>query len=256
MANGDGAAVRRGEAWQPLRDHGGWMQMSEKAVFYALLERSDNGDCTIPAHMTPSLVQLASDTGGAKSTVVLALGHLERHGWVVRTRTGSKATGQTGRGHKTAYQLAAGGNCAPGCAWWKPEKGSDSRPVSAEKGSDSRTVKGSDELCVPAGQTPVSTKGYEGGGVKKGPEPELVIRDAAVNGHHDGPDWTLLRRLVRIVHNDPCGGLHRGELADKLGLAEHDPSLRKALMVAYRQRRIDFCRQYVVKPPPATEETA
>jgi hypothetical protein len=70
------------------------------------------------------------------------------------------------------------------------------------------------------------------------------------------PDWPLLRRIIRIVHNDPCGGLHRAELAGKLGLPEHDPSLRRALMVAYRQRRIDFCRQYVVKPPPATEETA
>jgi hypothetical protein len=236
--------VRRGEAHKPLREHGGWMQMSEKAVFYALLERADNGDCSIPAHMTPSLVQLAGDTGGAKSTVVLALGHLERHGWVVRKHTGSAATGQTGRGHKNAYQLAAGFSCAPGCPWWKPEKGSDDRTVSAEKGSDDRTVKGSDELCVPAGQDPVPTKGYEGEGVKEGPEPELVILGAAARA----PDWALLQRLVRIVHNDPCGGLHRAELAEKLGLPEHHPSLRKALMVAYRQRRVDFCRQYVVKP--------
>jgi hypothetical protein len=61
------------------------------------------------------------------------------------------------------------------------------------------------------------------------------------------PDWALIRRLVRIVHNDPCGGLHREELAEKLGLPARAPELTTALMIAYRNRKISFCRQYVVK---------
>jgi hypothetical protein len=109
-------------------------------------------------------------------------------------------------------------------------------------------VKGADELCVPAGQTPVPTKGYEGGGFKEGSGPELVIRGAAANGHQPGPDWPLIQRLVRIVHTAPGGGLHREELAEKLGIPARGPSMREALMIAYRNRKIDFCRQYVVKP--------
>ena len=79
--------MRRGEAWKPLRERGGWMRLSERAIFFALLERSDNGDCSIPAHMTPSLVQLAEACCCSVSTVKLALNHLEWHGWITRKRS-------------------------------------------------------------------------------------------------------------------------------------------------------------------------
>jgi hypothetical protein len=64
------------------------------------------------------------------------------------------------------------------------------------------------------------------------------------------PDWPLIRRLVRIVTSDPCGGIHREELAGKLRVPARGRSMRDALGIAYRRRQIDFCGQYVVKPIP------
>jgi hypothetical protein len=64
------------------------------------------------------------------------------------------------------------------------------------------------------------------------------------------PDWSLIRQLVRIVHNDPCGGLHRDALAEMLHLPAHGQPMRDALGIAYRNKKIGFCRQYVVKPIP------
>jgi DNA-binding MarR family transcriptional regulator len=123
--------MRRADAWRPLREHGQWMRMSERLVFYALLERSDNADCSIPPRMTPSLQQLAEACCCATSTVKLALNHLERHGWVVRKHTNG------GRGRKTAYQLDQGWIC--GCP-----KQADSRPLPVPKQADSRPQKQAD----------------------------------------------------------------------------------------------------------------
>ena len=67
------------------------------------------------------------------------------------------------------------------------------------------------------------------------------------------PDWPLVRRVVRIVHTAPGVGLHREELAERVGLQPASPVLLEALMIAYRNRKIDFCRQYVVKPCNPTE---
>jgi hypothetical protein len=65
-----------------------------------------------------------------------------------------------------------------------------------------------------------------------------------------GLDWLLIRRLVRIVHTDPCGSIHREALAERLRLPPRGKALSDALMVAYRRKQIDFCQQYVVKPVP------
>jgi hypothetical protein len=62
------------------------------------------------------------------------------------------------------------------------------------------------------------------------------------------PDWPLIREIVRIVHADPCGGIHREDLAEKLHLPGRGQSMRDALGIAYRNKKIDFCWQYVVKP--------
>ena len=62
------------------------------------------------------------------------------------------------------------------------------------------------------------------------------------------PDWPLIRHLVRIVHTDPCGGLHREALAERLHLPARGRVLGDALGIAYRNKKIDFCGQYVVKP--------
>jgi hypothetical protein len=62
------------------------------------------------------------------------------------------------------------------------------------------------------------------------------------------PDWPLIRHIVRIVHADPCGGLHREALAERLHLPARSRPLGDALGIAYRHKKIDFCGQYVVKP--------
>jgi hypothetical protein len=64
------------------------------------------------------------------------------------------------------------------------------------------------------------------------------------------PDWLLIRRVVRIVHADPCGGVHRERLAEMLQLPARSPVLGDALGIAYRNKKIDFCGQYVVMPVP------
>ena len=102
--------MRRGEAWKHLREYGPWMRVTERAVFLALLERSNNGDCAIPPRFTPGLDQLAEVVCCSRATVTRALAHLELHGWVKRTRSVGGAR------CKSTYQLTAGGVCKPGCA--------------------------------------------------------------------------------------------------------------------------------------------
>jgi hypothetical protein len=70
------------------------------------------------------------------------------------------------------------------------------------------------------------------------------------------PDWPLIRHIVRIVHTDPCGGIHREELAGRLHLPPRGRVLGDALGIAYRNRKIDFCLQYVVRPIPSKERSA
>jgi hypothetical protein len=137
------------------------MRLSERAVFYALLERSDNGDCSIPAHMTPSLVQLAEACCCSKSTVALALNHLEWHGI---TRKRSKG----GRSRKTAYQLADGFTCPPDC-----QKQAGYRSVSEHKQAGSRTPKWSDSHPETRRSDPVSDVGI-GEGEDRGGEPLCI----------------------------------------------------------------------------------
>jgi hypothetical protein len=158
--------VRRGEAWKALREHGGWMRLAERAVFYALLERSDNADCSIPAHMTPSLMQLAEACCCSKSTAAGALTHLELHGWVVRHRSGKPDAKGPGRGHKTTYQLDHGWVCDTGNC---PAKGSGTRTLSRPKGSGSRTAKGSDSHPQTRRPDRVSDEGIREGKDRQGP---------------------------------------------------------------------------------------
>jgi hypothetical protein len=60
------------------------------------------------------------------------------------------------------------------------------------------------------------------------------------------PDWLLIRRIIRIVTER--GGLHRAELAEALHLPAYGESMQTALAIAWKQRKIDFCGQYVVRP--------
>jgi hypothetical protein len=170
--------MRRGEAWKALRERGRWMRLSERAVFLALLERSDNDDCSIPAKMTPSLVQLAESCCCSKSTAALALDHLAWHGWVDRTRT------RGGRSHKTTYKLARGFECSPDRCDHpakRSDKRSDSRTVSGDKRSDSRTAKRSDSHPENRRSTPVFAEGIREGEEREGQslngEAELIRAD-------------------------------------------------------------------------------
>jgi DNA-binding MarR family transcriptional regulator len=156
--------MRRSKAWAVLRHGGGWMRMSERAVFYALLERSDNADCTVPAYMTPSLEQLAEAVCCSKSTAAAALDHLDHHGWVVRKRS------KGGRSHKTTYQLTEGVPCYPEC-----EKRSGYRTVSRPKQSDSRTPKQSDSHMQNRRSDPVFNEGIREGEEEKAEEVSTIV---------------------------------------------------------------------------------
>lgn len=63
------------------------------------------------------------------------------------------------------------------------------------------------------------------------------------------PDWPLIDEIVRRVQAAPGGGMHRADLGRSLGLPAYSRCVREALFVAYAQRKIDFCGQYVVRPP-------
>jgi hypothetical protein len=63
------------------------------------------------------------------------------------------------------------------------------------------------------------------------------------------PDWSLIREIIRTVHAAPAGGMHRAELAERFSLPAYGDCMREALGIAYWHRKIDFCRQYVVRPP-------
>ena len=220
--------MNRNELGKHRREHGQWMRPSERIVFLILLERSDNADCTIPAFMTLSLAELADSAGYTISAAAEALTHLERHGWLTRTRS------KGGKGHKTSYRLAAGGQCAATspAVCLRPPKQSGGAECLASKQSDGADLKQSDEPSENRRSVPVSDEGInEGGKVNR-----------------DRPDWPLIRQIIRAVHTAPGGGLHRGELADLVHLPAYGKAFKTALFIAYRKREIDFCGRYVVRP--------
>lgn len=62
------------------------------------------------------------------------------------------------------------------------------------------------------------------------------------------PDWLLIDGIVDYVRAAPGGGMHRAELGERCRLPAYGGCMHDALMIAWRQRRIDFCGQYVVIP--------
>ena len=132
--------MNRNETGKHLHAHGRWMRPSERIAFLTLLERSDNNDCTVPVWMTPSLARLAWMTGYTESAICEALNHLEKHGWLARSRS------RGGRGNKSAYQLTCGGRCdaATPADCLRPPKPSDLSDSLAEKHSDLSEQKHSD----------------------------------------------------------------------------------------------------------------
>lgn len=63
------------------------------------------------------------------------------------------------------------------------------------------------------------------------------------------PDWSLIREIVRTIHAAPGGYMHRAELAERFHLPARGTCMKDALGIAWRHKKIDFCGQYVVRPP-------
>ena len=108
-------------------------------MYLILLERSDNSTCSVPGFMTFSLPQIADAAGYTLSATKEALAHLERHGWLIRTRGG-------GRGHKSSYKLAAGRPCdaASPADCLRPRKQSDPSAPLSQKQADPSARKQAD----------------------------------------------------------------------------------------------------------------
>ena len=62
------------------------------------------------------------------------------------------------------------------------------------------------------------------------------------------PSWPLVRAIIRVVYATPGDGLHRAELAGRLGLSSYGEAFKTALMIAYKRGELDFCGQYAVRP--------
>jgi len=82
------------------------MPPREYRIFGALLRQSARWKTAeILDRFQPSLAELARMSKMSRQTLLDGLAHLEKHGWITRTRS----TG--GRGHKTSYQLQVGIGC-------------------------------------------------------------------------------------------------------------------------------------------------
>jgi DNA-binding Lrp family transcriptional regulator len=75
---------------------------SERLVLFVLLTHADTDPVIIPARFTPSLTQLASETGLDRTTVARILGRLESQGWIRRQRPPVE---QSRKGARTRYRL-------------------------------------------------------------------------------------------------------------------------------------------------------
>lgn len=63
------------------------------------------------------------------------------------------------------------------------------------------------------------------------------------------PDWSLIKEIIRRVEADPCGAMHRADLAAVFGLPPYGECMKQAIGIAWRNRKIDCCRDYVVRVP-------
>lgn len=199
---------------------------ADKAVFLYLLSRADFGTAELPARYTPTRQVIRRKTSLSYSQVGFSTRHLERHGWLT-------AKGATGPGKPLEYTFAVGRECdCTGRVHHHPTVLTEPATVLTD---DPRTLLTNNANA--AGHTVSRTVRQREEGVERQEQAE-----------RERPDWRLVWRLIRTVHADPCGGIHRDALAEKLGLLPEGPSMREALGIAYRRRQIDFCRQYVVKP--------
>jgi hypothetical protein len=205
------------------------MSAADKSVFRFLLDRADYRTAELPAKFTPTQRAIGRMTSHSRRQVQYSLDHLGRHGWVT-------AEGATGPGRPRRYSFATGADCDCQGRVHAPERAQPEATTGA-------TI--APERAQPTGATQqarcqIALRGSEREGVKRQVSPSTSTRLP--------PDWSLIRQLVRIVHNDPCGGLHREALAERLHLPARGRVLGDALGIAYRNKKIDFCGQYIVRP--------
>jgi hypothetical protein len=219
------------DRWHQLADAIGESNLpaSDKAVFRFLLDKADYRTAELPAKFTPTQRAIGRKTSHSLRQVRYSLTHLGRHGWVA-------AGAAEGDGRRHTYTLSCG--CACDCPGRRDVagKGQPEPQIAATPAPYIAATDSGNE----AGQMPSRSERQREGGVKRQVSPSTSTRLP--------PDWPLIRQIVRIVHTDPCGGLHREALAGMLHLPARGRVLGDALGIAYRNKKIDFCGQYVVKP--------
>lgn len=157
--------MKRSAAGRAIRDSS--LRPNERLVMLVLLDRANNDDCTIPHWLAPSLAAVEHDTGLAHSTVITALAHLEKHGWLRREgqKRGQVAkTKQSGRMRSVTRWSLFPDDYVPGdCACPKRDRSPSGQ-------SKSQIVRGAANLdrsaasTISAGQTAGGSEGLRGEG--------------------------------------------------------------------------------------------
>jgi hypothetical protein len=225
------AVLRPVDRWHQLADaiQRSNMSAADKSVFRFLLDRADYRTAELPAKFTPTQRAIGRMTSHSRRQVQYSLDHLARHGWVT-------AGGATGPGRPRRYSFAAGADCDCQGRVHAPERAQPEAITGATTAPERAQPTGATRQVRPL----VALRGSEREGVERQVSPSTSARLPS--------DWTLYRQLIRIVHADPCGGIHRDELAERCGVPPRGKAIGQALGIAYRHKKIDFCGQYVVKP--------
>lgn len=157
------------DRWHQLDDaiDASGLPASDRAVFRALLKRSDYVSADLPARFTPTRQELCRTTGLNLRQVNYSVRHLERHGWLA-------VSGAAGLGHKPECKLGAGAGCDCHGRVHTPGKG-DLRRVQPD-GLKGAVV--APFTVQPKGTTPQVTTGFALRGTERMgervPEPEPV----------------------------------------------------------------------------------
>jgi DNA-binding MarR family transcriptional regulator len=157
------SAERRESREYKLRmaiDKAAGITLADFRVFNHLLNVADFSTSFLPDRFQPrSLKTLAADCHVSVSQVKYSVGHLQRHGWLLRHRNLTDQ-GIGGRGHPTRYVLEIGHDCD--CKSGQPVAGS------RKKGATECPAKGPQEATVSAGHPPVSAGRAVAGGKREG----------------------------------------------------------------------------------------
>lgn len=157
--------MRRSTAGRAIRDSS--LRPNERLVMFALLDRANNDDCTIPHWLAPSLTAVEHDTGLSRSTVAAAVAHLELHGWLQRDgqkRGQVPKTKQSGRMRSVTRWSLLPHDFIPGdCACPKPDRPSRG-PSKVKKVRGEDHLDSPSALPVSAGQPRGGSEGLRGEG--------------------------------------------------------------------------------------------